>query len=260
MQKYYLLLIAHYLCLKSETNLVILNKQIIAQRRLLIANKKDMKALIIGATGATGKDLVNQLLNDKDFDEIEVFGRKPLNIDDPKLKNHIVDFEKPEEWKDLVKGDVAFSCLGTTLKTAGSKEAQRKIDYDYQFNFAKTARENEVEDFILVSSYGANPNSKIFYSKMKGELEQSVKALNFNKTTIFQPGMLERKDTERTGEVLGGKIIKFANKFGILNHQRPLPTEILAQAMINSSKIKSKSYSKIKLGSIFSFAEKRSRD
>lgn len=231
----------------------------IAHYRLFIVNKKDMKALIIGATGATGKDLVSQLLKDKDFEEVDIFVRKPLQIDDAKLNTHIVDFEKPEEWKDLVKGDVAFSCLGTTLKTAGSKEAQRKIDYDYQYNFAKTARENEVEDFILVSSYGANPKSKIFYSKMKGELEQSIKALNFNKTTIFQPGMLERKDTERTGEVLGGKIIKFANKFGLLTHQKPLPTNILAQAMINSSKIKSKSYSKIKLGSIFSFAEKDNR-
>lgn len=215
-----------------------------------------MKALVIGATGATGKDLVNQLLQDQDFEEVDIFVRKPLNINNTKLKTHIVDFEKPEDWKDLVKGDVAFSCLGTTLKTAGSKEAQRKVDYDYQYNFAKTAKENDVDDYILISSYGANPASKIFYSKMKGELEQSVKALNFNKTTIFQPGMLERKDTERTGEVLGGKIIKFANKFGILTHQKPLPTNVLAQAMINSAKIKSNSYSKIKLGSIFSFAEK----
>ncbi|MBF8456356.1 NAD(P)H-binding protein [Kaistella sp. G5-32] len=215
-----------------------------------------MKALIIGATGATGKDLVNQLLNDSDYKEVDVFVRKPLSIENPKLKTHIVDFEKPEEWKDLVKGDVAFSCLGTTLKNAGSKEAQRKVDYEYQYNFAKTAKENNVEDYILVSSYGADPKSKIFYSKMKGDLEKSVKDLHFNKITIFQPGMLERKDTERTGEVLGGKIIKFANKLGMFKDQKPLPTEVLAKAMINSSKIKSNSYSKIKLGSIFSFAEK----
>ncbi|MBU4539128.1 MAG: NAD(P)H-binding protein [Weeksellaceae bacterium] len=215
-----------------------------------------MKALVIGATGATGKDLVNKLLTDKDYEKVDVFVRKPLSIDNPKLNIHIVDFEKPEEWKDLVKGDVAFSCLGTTLKTAGSKEAQRKVDYDYQYNFAKTAKENEVDDYILVSAYGANPKSKIFYSRMKGELEQSIKDLHFNKITIFQPGMLERKDTERTGEVLGGKIIKFANKFGILTQQKPLPTDVLAQAMINSSKIKSNGYSKIKLGSIFGFAEK----
>ncbi|AZB22347.1 NAD-dependent epimerase/dehydratase family protein [Kaistella haifensis] len=215
-----------------------------------------MKALVIGATGATGKDLVYKLLNDKDYDEVNIFVRKPMNIQHPKLKTHVVDFDKPEEWKDLVKGDVAFSCLGTTLKAAGSKEAQRKVDYDYQYNFAKVAKENNVEDFILVSSYGASPKSKIFYSRMKGELEESIKALHFNKLTIFQPGMLDRKDTERTGEVLGGKIIKFANKFGILTQQKPLPTDILAQAMINSSKIKSYGYSKIKLGSIFGFAEK----
>ena len=217
-----------------------------------------MKALVIGATGATGKDLVSQLLTDKGYDEVNVFVRRPLAVENPKLKTHIVNFDKPEEWKDLVKGDVAFSCLGTTLKAAGSKEAQRKVDYDYQYHFAKAAKENEVEDYILVSSYGANPRSKIFYSRMKGELEQSIKDLHFNKLTIFQPGMLERKDSERTGEVLGGKIIKFANKFGVLTQQKPLPTEVLAKAMINSSKIKSYGYSKIKLGSIFSFAEKKS--
>lgn len=216
-----------------------------------------MKALVIGATGATGKDLVSQLLTDKGYDEVNVFVRRPLAVENPKLKTHIVNFDKPEEWKDLVKGDVAFSCLGTTLKAAGSKESQRKVDYDYQYNFAKAAKENEVEDYILVSSYGAHPKSKLFYSRMKGELEQSIKDLHFNKLTIFQPGMLERKDSERTGEVLGGKIIKFANKFGVLTQQKPLPTEVLAKAMINSSKIKSYGYSKIKLGSIFSFAEKK---
>jgi len=216
-----------------------------------------MKALIIGATGATGKELVNKLLQDKDFDEIHTFVRKPLNLENDKLKTHIVDFENPENWKSLVKGDVAFSCLGTTLKAAGSKEAQKKVDYDYQYNFAKAAKENEVEDYVLISAYGANPKSKIFYSRMKGELEQSVKNLHFNKITIFQPGMLERKNSDRTGEVLGGKIIKFANKFGILEQQKPLPTDVLAQAMVNSAKIKSNGYSKIKLGSIFSFAEKK---
>lgn len=215
-----------------------------------------MKALIIGATGATGKDLVKQLLNDNEFEEVDIFVRKPVDIQNDKLKVHVVDFEKPEEWKDKVKGDIAFSCLGTTLKDAGSKEAQRKVDFDYQYEFAKAAKENEVEDYILVSAYGANPKSKIFYSKMKGELEEAVKQLHFNKITIFKPGMLERKDSGRTGEVLGSRIIKFANKLGLLESQKPLPTDILAKAMINSSKIKSNGYSSIKLGNIFCFAEK----
>lgn len=215
-----------------------------------------MKALVIGATGATGKDLVNQLLNDKEFDEVDIFVRKPVDIQNDKLNIHIVNFEKPDEWKDMVKGDVAFSCLGTTLKDAGSKDAQKKVDFDYQYEFAKAAKENDVEDYILVSAYGANPQSKIFYSKMKGELEEAVKQLHFNKITIFKPGMLERNNSERTGEVLGSRIIKFANKLGLLESQKPLPTDILAKAMIKSSKIKSNGYSSIKLGNIFCFAEK----
>lgn len=215
-----------------------------------------MKALVIGATGATGKDLVNQLVNDKDFEEVNIFVRKPLSIQNEKLKTHVINFENPEEWKDLVKGDVAFSCLGTTLKAAGSKEAQRKVDFNYQYEFAKAAKENSVDDYVLVSAYGANPKSKIFYSKMKGELEEAVKKLHFNKITIFKPGILERKDSERTGEVLGSRIIKFANKLGLFESQKPLPTDVLAKAMINSSKIKSNGYSSIKLGNIFCFAEK----
>lgn len=215
-----------------------------------------MKALVIGATGATGKDLVEQLLQDRDFEEVHIFVRKPLKIQNDKLKIHVIDFDKPEEWKNIVRGDVAFSCLGTTLKSAGSKEAQRKVDFDYQYEFAKAAKENNVDDYILVSAYGANPKSKIFYSRMKGELEEAVKKLHFEKITIFKPGMLERKDSDRTGEVLGSRIIKFANKLGLLESQKPLPTDVLAKAMINSSKIKSNSYSSIKLGNIFCFAEK----
>lgn len=215
-----------------------------------------MKALIIGATGATGKELVRQLLNNTEYSEVAVFVRQPLDFNHPKLSVHIIDFEKPEEWKHLVKGDVAFSCLGTTLKAAGSKDAQWKVDFDYQYNFAKAAKENKVEDYVLVSAYGANPNSKIFYSRMKGQLEIKVRALEFEKITVFRPGMLDRENSDRSGEILGAKIIKFANSLGLFKKQRPLPTSVLAKAMINAAKIKSNGYSEIKLANIFSFAEK----
>lgn len=218
-----------------------------------------MKALVIGATGATGKDLVKQLCQDSDFDEIDIFVRRRSDFHNEKVKAHLVDFDHPEEWKHLVKGDVAFSCLGTTLKSAGSKENQKVIDYDYQFNFAKAAKENNVQDYILVSAYGASPDSKIFYSRIKGELEEAVKNLKFEKTTIFKPGMLERKNTDRNGEVFGLKIIKFLNKLGLFKSQKPLPTSILAKAMIVASKIKSNSFSEVKLHSIFSFAEKKTQ-
>lgn len=215
-----------------------------------------MKALVIGATGATGKDLVSQLLQDQDFDEVKVFVRKPVEFQNDKLKVHIVDFDNPQEWKNEVRGDVVFSCLGTTLKAAGSKEAQKKVDFGYQYEFAKAAKENNVDDYILVSSYGADPKAKIFYSRMKGELEEAVKQLHFEKITIFQPGMLERKDSDRPGEVLGSRIIKFANRIGLLESHQPLPTDVLAKAMINASKIKSSGYSVIQLGNISGFAEK----
>ena len=209
-----------------------------------------MKALVIGATGATGKDLVSQLLTDKGCDEVNVFVRRPLAVENPKLKTHIVNFDKPEEWKDLVKGDVAFSCLGTTLKTAGSKEAQRKVDYDYQYNFARTAKENNVAHFILVSSFGANSKSDFFYSQIKGELEDAVKKLTFKKTTIFNPGMLQRKNTDRPGEVVAQKILQFINMLGLFKKHKPLPTEVLAQAMMNAAKNQTNSYDIVKLNAI----------
>jgi uncharacterized protein YbjT (DUF2867 family) len=239
--------------LKTETNLVYLIVQKVHFRYLKLDR---MKGLVIGATGATGKDLVQQLLQDKDFEEINVFVRKSLNFNNPKLKTHLIDFDKPEEWKDLVRGDVAFSCLGTTLKAAGSKEAQYKIDVDYQYNFAKMAKENGVQDFVLVSSHGADENSGLFYPRMKGELEEKIKNLSFEKLTFFQPGLLDREDSERTAEVIGIKLLKFVNQLGFFKHQKPLPTSILAKAMINASKIKSNGFSEIKLGNIFSFAKK----
>lgn len=197
-----------------------------------------MKAILIGATGATGKDLLQLLLKDDSFTHVHVFVRRKLEISHNKLNIHVIDFDKPEQWRHLVKGDVLFSCLGTTLKAAGSKEAQWKIDYDYQYQFAKAAKENDINNYVLVSSSGANPKSNIFYTMMKGKLEEAVKALNFWKITIFNPPILERKNTDRKGEIIALKAIKFFNEIGLLRSQKPLPTEILAQAMINSAKIK----------------------
>lgn len=209
-----------------------------------------MKALLIGATGATGTDLLKKLLNDTSFDEVAVFVRKPIAVTNDKLKVHVVDFDRPEEWNHLVKGDVAFSCLGTTLKAAGSKEAQRKVDYDYQYNFARTAKENNVAHFILVSSFGANSKSDFFYSQIKGELEDAVKKLTFKKTTIFNPGMLQRKNTDRPGEVIAQKVLQFINMLGLFKKHKPLSTEVLAQAMMNAAKNQTNSYDIVKLNAI----------
>ena len=190
-----------------------------------------MKALIIGATGATGKDLVTQLLADDTYSEVHCFVRKPLTLTHPKLHAHVVDFETPEAWADLLRGDVAFSCLGTTLAVAGSKEAQWHVDYDYQYNFAKLCRNNVVPTFVLVSAAGTKAQSKLFYNRMKGQLEDAVKELEFPRLLIFQPSVLIRSNSDRSGENFTVKVFNFLNKLGILKRYRPMPTAVLAQRM-----------------------------
>ena len=190
-----------------------------------------MKALIIGATGATGKDLVTQLLADDTYSEVHCFVRKPLTFTHTKLHAHVVDFETPESWADLLRGDVAFSCLGTTLAVAGSKEAQWRVDYDYQYNFAEHCRNNGVPTFVLVSAAGAKAQSKLFYNHMKGQLEDAIKALGFPRLLIFQPSILIRSNSDRSGENFTVKVFNFLNKLGILKRYRPMPTAVLAQRM-----------------------------
>lgn len=195
-----------------------------------------MKALIIGATGATGKDLVNLLIEDNDCNTVDIFVRRDLPKSNDKLNINVINFDHPEQWKSLVKGDVLFSCLGTTLKAAGSKEAQWKIDYEYQYQFAKAAKENGIKNYLLVSTGFASPNSPFFYAKMKGQLEEAIKKLGFEKTIIFNPPLLERKNSTRKAEVRQAKTLKFLNSLGIFKSQKPMPTEVLAKAMITAFK------------------------
>jgi uncharacterized protein YbjT (DUF2867 family) len=221
-----------------------------------------MKVLIIGATGATGKDLLEIVLEDTEIQKVDIFVRREVNMQHEKLHTHIIDFDKPEEWKDLVTGDVLFSCLGTTRKIAGSKEAQWKVDYEYQYQFAKTARENGVEQYVLVSATGASSKSIAFYNKMKGRLEDAVKLLGFPKIIIFNPPLLIRENTDRKVEIIAEKLIKFFNKIGFF-HSQTLSTKALAEAMIESVKaLKNGTYYAIdaKKTTILSFMYRHKRE
>lgn len=191
-----------------------------------------MHALIIGATGATGKDLLELLLGDPEFSKVSVFVRRATLVQHPKLTEHVIDFDKPLQWKQLVKGDVLFSCLGTTLKAAGSKMGQWKVDHDYQLEFAKAARENEIKKYVLVSAELASVNSIFFYSRMKGQLENNIKQLNFEQTFIVRPPLLIRKQSDRTGENFSVRAIHFLNNLGLMRSARPLDTRALAEAMV----------------------------
>lgn len=214
------------------------------------ANKR-LVALVIGATGATGSSLVDQLTADDEFSEVKIFVRRPSGLQHSKLRKYVVDFENMELWKSHIEGDVAFSCLGTTLKSAGSKQAQKRIDLDYQYEFAQHARNNRVKTYVLVSAYGASSKSRIFYSRIKGELEDKVVSLGFPNCFIFQPGMLIRPNSQRLVEVWGLAILRFINQIGLLRSQKPLPTETLAQAMVHVSKSDEQGLRVFRLNEIF---------
>ncbi|NLO70177.1 MAG: NAD(P)H-binding protein [Porphyromonadaceae bacterium] len=191
-------------------------------------------AIVIGSTGLVGTELISQLLDNLDYTEIISLVRRKSGVEHSKLTEHIVDFDKPDKWREFVKGDVLFSTMGTTLKTAGSKENQFKVDYTYQFETAKIANENGVPAYVLVSSVGANSKSPFFYSKIKGQLEDAVRKLPFNSIHILQPGPLdgERKENRKM-EKVSLKVINLLNSIGIFRRYRPILGSEVAKAMIS---------------------------
>lgn len=198
---------------------------------------KKLSAIVLGATGATGQELVKLLLKDSNFIKVKIFVRRNPSIQNVKLYTHEIDFSRLNNYKKLINGDVLFSALGTTLNQAGSKKEQYLVDYDYQYEFAKIASQNKIPCYSLVSTVGANKSSHFFYPRTKGELEEEIKKLGFKKTYIFQPPFLIRQpNLIRPGERKVLKILKVLNKVGLLKSQRPLPVKLLAQKMINEIK------------------------
>jgi uncharacterized protein YbjT (DUF2867 family) len=192
-------------------------------------------ANIIGGSGLVGEQLVSQLLDHSEFEKVRSFVRRPSGIVHPKLEEIRIDFDRTESWRQLVQGDVLFSTLGTTIKTAKTKENQYRVDFTFQYEFAKAASENGVYSYVLVSSMGADPKSSVFYSRMKGELEEAVAKFPFRKLIIFRPSILDgdRKE-KRSGEKIGLVISRFLTKF-MLKKYRPTPVNILAAKMIQLS-------------------------
>ena len=216
-------------------------------------------AVVIGASGLIGKTLVRKLLEDSRYNSVKVFVRGSINISNTKLVEHIVDFDRITDWKNKITGDELYSSMGTTIKKAGSKEAQYKIDVTYQYEFAKAAAENGVTSYFLVSSSGASAESKLFYMKIKGELEEKVKLLPFNKIRIFRPSLLlGERDEKRFGEKATERLLKIVVPlFPFLKNQRPIEGEKVARAMIVSANEDDKERIKIfEPLEIFQLAEK----
>ncbi len=161
-------------------------------------------ALLIGATGLIGGQLLDLLLESDRYDQVTTLSRKPINRNSTKLINQIADFNQLGNNPEWFKVDDVFCCLGTTIKTAGSKEAFRKVDYEYPLEAAKLAKEQGAKQYLIVTALGADANSKVFYNKVKGEVEEAISHVHFDIFHIFRPSLLigPRQDV-RIGEKIG---------------------------------------------------------
>ncbi len=190
-------------------------------------------ACVIGATGLVGRELVRQLLEHPDYGTVRVFIRRPTGASDPKLDERVVDFAAPETWHGALEGDALFSAMGTTIKQAGSKDAQYKVDYTYQWEAASAAAANGVPRLLLVSSTGADPSSRIFYSRMKGELDAAVSGLPFEQVAIFRPSLLVgAREVPRAGERAAEVAFKAVGWLPGLKRYRPISGEEVARGML----------------------------
>jgi uncharacterized protein YbjT (DUF2867 family) len=190
-------------------------------------------AVVAGATGLIGTYLLNVLLEDAFYDVIVAMTRRPLTISSPKLAERIVDYDQLTV-ADLEGATHLFCCLGTTMKTAGSREAFRRVDYVYCERFAQLGHEAGATRLMLVSSVGANPKASSFYLKTKGQIEEAASALGFEALHIFRPGVLMgQRDKERPGERMAARISR-AFEFlmgGPLSKYRPMPAGMLSASM-----------------------------
>jgi uncharacterized protein YbjT (DUF2867 family) len=193
-----------------------------------------MKAAVTGSTGFIGSILLNLLKDDNDFSEVQVLSRRALELSD-KFSVLVGDISSQK----LTPIDVAFCALGTTIATAGSKEAFYKVDHDMVISFAKNAKTAGAKTFVLVSSVGANPKTSNFYLKVKGETEKDLEAIGFDSLIILRPSMLmgERKEF-RFGELIGKGAMTLLNPLmlGSLSKYKGIQGKTVANAMVKLGK------------------------
>jgi len=182
-------------------------------------------ALLAGASGLVGNELLTVLLSAGEYSKVIVLVRKPLGILNPKLEEKVINFEELAQHKNSFKVNDVFCCLGTTIKKAKSQEAFKKVDVDYPLEMARLAQEMQSERFLIISAMGANPDSSIFYSRMKGLVEQKLKESDIKSVHIFRPSLLlgNRKEF-RFGEVVSSFFMKGLSFlfFGSLKKYAPI--------------------------------------
>jgi uncharacterized protein YbjT (DUF2867 family) len=197
-----------------------------------------MKAIVIGATGLVGNLILTELLSDKDFSEVRIFVRRSTGITNPKLKEFMNPMKDIDSLKSEIQGDVLFNAMGTTIKQAGSKTEQQRIDRDLPIAFARLASGNGVKMMLNVSSVGASMNGG-FYLKTKAEMEKGTGEFFPNAVYHFRPGLLVGRRKEfRFAEKISMGVMKVIDPLlsGSAKKYRSMPTDKLAKAMVNLSK------------------------
>jgi uncharacterized protein YbjT (DUF2867 family) len=194
-----------------------------------------IRAWLAGASGLVGGVLLRELLADGDVAAVTSVGRRVLPLADPRLSQVVIDFASPGALEALPAPDVAFCSLGTTIRKAGSQEAFRAVDFSAVLAFARAARGRGARTFVHVSSMGADSRSRVFYSRVKGEVEEAVAGVGFESLYALRPSIidgprLERRPFEAVGLVLMRTVAPILGKY------RPTPVARVASAMIAAAR------------------------
>ncbi len=202
----------------------------------LIENIDQRTALIAGATGLVGWQLLNLLMGSDHYSKVYVLTRRELPLSNPKLEQLVIDFDKLNHQQEIPEVNDVYCCLGTTMKKAGSKEAFRKVDYTYPFELAKLGAAHGASQFLLVSAMGANKGSLFFYNRVKGDVEEAVsKIVQYKAIQIFRPSLLlgDRQE-DRKGEEIMQKLTRFIRPLmvGPFRKYRPIQAHVVAEGML----------------------------
>ncbi len=192
-------------------------------------------ALVAGSTGLIGGQLLTLLLEDTYYSKVIALSRKPLSLTHPKLENILMEVDQLNQHVALNAEDV-FCCLGTTIKHAKTKEAFRKVDFDYPLELAKILKTNGAKQYLLISALGSNKNSGIFYNRVKGEVEEAIAKVGYDSFYIFKPSLLvgPRKE-QRAGED-AAKIFYKIFGFIIPKKYKEIESIKVARAMLAEAK------------------------
>jgi uncharacterized protein YbjT (DUF2867 family) len=192
-------------------------------------------AIVFGSSGLVGSHLLNLLIENNNYSKIKLFVRSIPKINDSKIEIIKTDFNNLENYKEDIKGDDCFFCIGTTKQNAPDKDEYKRIERNIPFEVAQIAKLNLVNSFLYVSSGFADPKNFGTYLRYKGEVEEELKKLNFPKIGIMRPSFLlgDRKES-RVGEKIGIFFFKFFSPLflGPLKKMKPIHSEVVAKAML----------------------------